>query len=54
MFQCCLFNLDSLFLVQVMACPSTDAIDVPKKCPSEDAIDAMGLTIDQFKVVGPS
>ena len=52
MFQCCLFILDSLFLVQVMACPS--AIDVSENCPSADAIGAMDLTIDQFKRVGPA
>ena len=52
MFQCCLFILDSLFLVQVMACPS--AIGESDNCPSADAIGAMGLTIDQFGRVGPA
>ena len=52
MFQCCLFIIDSLFLVQVMACPP--AIGVSANCPYADAIAAMGLTIDQFKGVGPA
>ena len=45
---------DDATVVQLMARPSTDAIDVPQKCPPEDAIATMCLTIDQFKVVGPA
>ena len=52
MFQCCLFILDSLFLVQVMACPP--AIDVSANCACANAIAAMDLTTDQFKWDGPA